>query len=129
MLTGSGLDRAHLYIGRILLNAGCDQPVIGGVADHIHIVCGLPRTISPADLIMVVKKDSSKFIKTLNESLHDFHWQGGYGIFSVSRSDLTAVRHYVRSQEEHHRKESFQDEFRRLLKESGIEFDERYVWD
>ena len=82
-----------------------------------------------ADFIRDLKRDSSKWIKEQQPALAEFHWQSGYGVFSISPSHLDAVWHYIASQEEHHRKVSFQDEFRRLCKRYGLEIDERYVWD
>ena len=77
----------------------------------------------------LLKKDSSKFVKTLSADLATFHWQDGYGLFSVSPSHVLAVREYIRNQEEHHKKESFQEEFLRILKKYKVEYDERYLWD
>jgi putative transposase len=68
-------------------------------------------------------------VKTLAKDLSDFHWQDGYGLFSVSPSHCEAVRRYILNQEEHHRKETFQEEFLRILKKYGVEYDERYLWD
>jgi hypothetical protein len=82
-----------------------------------------------AKLIEEVKKNSSKWIKEQEPTYHDFFWQSGYGAFSVSQSNVERVREYVATQEDHHRKVSFQDEFRALCRKHGIEFDERYVWD
>jgi len=76
-----------------------------------------------------LKKDSSKFVKTLDDNLRAFHWQDGYGLFSISPSHFEAVRKYILNQEEHHKKETFQDEFRRLLKKYSVSYDERYVSD
>ena len=76
-----------------------------------------------------LKRDSSKWIKTEQPRLAEFHWQAGYGAFSISPSHVDALKEYILKQEEHHRRESFQDEFRRLCKKYGIEIDERYVWD
>ena len=76
-----------------------------------------------------VKRGSSIWLKTKTQELHDFAWQNGYGIFSIGFSQIETVRNYIAGQEEHHRKVSFQDEFRELLRRYEIEFDERYVWD
>ena len=95
--------------------------------DHIHILCTLPRTITMADLVSKIKTSSSKWIKTLG--IDNFYWQDGYGIFSVSTSKITAVRKYILNQQEHHKQVDYKDEFRLFLKENGIEYDERYVWD
>jgi REP element-mobilizing transposase RayT len=102
---------------------------IGGVEDHVHILCTLARTICVADLLRELKRDSTKWIKTRDPHLAAFGWQDGYGAFSFSVSELKGLQEYVNNQESHHRKESFQDEFRRLLKLYGVEYDERYVWD
>ena len=80
-------------------------------------------------VLEAMKKDSSKFVKTLNASLADFHWQDGYGLFGVSPSHTNAVREYIEQQEQHHKKESFQEEFRRILRKYGVEIDEKSLWD
>jgi hypothetical protein len=80
-------------------------------------------------VLEVLKKDSSKFVKTLDPHLRDFHWQDGYGLFSVSPSHFAAVCNYILNQEEHHRKEVFQEEFLRLLQRYKVPYDERYLWD
>jgi REP element-mobilizing transposase RayT len=95
----------------------------------VHILCNLHRTISISKLVEELKTSSSARIKEEGELLRDFHWQNGYGAFSVSQSNVEEVRHYIENQEEHHRRRTFQEEFRLLLERHGIEFDERYVWD
>ena len=90
LLTDDVRPRVHSYLSEILRNLDCEDPHVGGVADHVHIVCALPRTLAPAEILMTTKKDSSKFIKTLGDYLKDFHWQGGYGLFSVGREQLAA---------------------------------------
>jgi REP element-mobilizing transposase RayT len=95
--------------------------------DHIHIFCTLPRTMTMADLVSKIKTSSSKWIKT--QGIDNFYWQDGYGIFSVSVSKVAAVKKYILSQPEHHKEVDCKDEFRLFLKENGIEYDERYVWD
>jgi len=87
------------------------------------------RTISVADLVRELKRDSSKWVKEQAANLGLFQWQAGYGAFSVSPSHVEPLKTYIAAQEDHHRRETFQDEFRRLLKKYGIEYDERYVWD
>jgi uncharacterized protein YbgA (DUF1722 family) len=77
----------------------------------------------------ILKKDSSKFVKTLDPGLLDFHWQDGYELFSISPSHFDAVRKYILNQGEHHKKETFQDEYVRILKKYGAPYDERYLWD
>lgn len=119
----------HGYLVGICEKQGSPSIATGGVEDHVHIACRLSKTCDVASLIMELKKGSSTWIKTQFPGLEAFHWQHGYGAFSVSPSHLEALQVYIANQEEHHRRESFQDEFRRLLKTYGIEFDERYVWD
>jgi hypothetical protein len=89
----------------------------------------LSRTCNAAEMVKEVKRGSSMWIKTKSADLQDFAWQSGYGIFSVGFSQIESVKEYIAGQEEHHRKVSFQDEFRQLLKRYEIEFDEQYVWD
>jgi putative transposase len=85
---------------------------------------------SPTTKVLeLLKKESSKFAKTLHPSLRDFHWQDGYGLFSVSPSHFEAVKEYILRQEEHHKKETFQEEYLRILKKYNAPFDERYLWD
>ena len=85
--------------------------------------------MSIADLIEAMKTSSSAWMKKQSPDLKDFYWQSGYGAFSVSPGHVEALRVYIANQEEHHRHESFQDEFRRFLEKYGIDYDERYVWD
>ena len=112
-----------------MTNLDCQPIIVGGVEDHVHLLCALSRTCNAAEMVKEVKRGSSLWIKTKNEDLKDFAWQNGYGIFSIGFSQIESVREYIAGQEEHHRKISFQDEFRQLLKRYEIEFDERYVWD
>lgn len=119
----------HNYLGGTCNTLDCPVIRVGGVADHVHILCRFGKTIKVADFVRELKRDSSKWLKTKSPSLDDFHWQKGYGAFSVSPSHVEALRRYIGNQEEHHRTESFQDEFRRLLRKYQVEYDERYVWD
>lgn len=80
-------------------------------------------------LIRELKRESSQWLKTKGPDLEQFYWQSGYGAFSISPSHVESIQQYIANQEEHHRHESFQDEFGRLLEKYGIEYDERYVWD
>jgi len=122
-------DETHAYLGGVCRNHDCPSLIIGGVEDHVHILCRFARTITVADFLRELKRDSSKWLKTKSASLADFHWQNGFGAFSISPGHVELLRKYIADQEEHHRKETFEDEFRRLLCKYGIEYDERYVWD
>jgi putative transposase len=121
--------RMHAYLATICRDAGTEFVHVGGVADHVHIVTMLPRTLSQAQLIEQIKKTSSKWIKAVDTRYRTFAWQRGYGAFSVSPSQLETVLRYVKKQPEHHRTHTFQEEYRALLRKYGIDFDERYVWD
>lgn len=94
-----------------------------------HLALRLSRTLSVADLVKEVKTASSKWLKKQDRAFTDFHWQQGYGAFSVGMSQKEALLHYIDTQEEHHRTRTFQDEYRDFLKKYGIDYDERYVWD
>ena len=122
-------ERTHAYLVGICNNQDSPSLRIGGVEDHIHILCRLSKTLDVSALIRELKRDSSKWIKEQNPRLQDFEWQAGYGAFSVSPSHVAALSKYIANQVEHHRQESFQDEFRRLCKKYGVEIDERYLWD
>jgi putative transposase len=121
--------RVHAYLATICRDLGAEPLHVGGVADHVHIVTTLPRTLSQADLVEQLKKVPSKWIKTLDARYHGFFWQRGYGAFSVSPSQLEALLQYIEAQQEHHRTRTFQEEYRELLRRHGVDFDERYVWD
>jgi REP element-mobilizing transposase RayT len=122
-------EELHRYLGGILANHGCQPVIVGGAEDHVHILAMLSRTVTAAETVKEVKRGSSLWLKTKGPDLDGFAWQNGYGIFSVGFSQVETVRDYIAGQEEHHRKVSFQDEFRSLLRKYEIKFDERYVWD
>jgi putative transposase len=122
-------ERLWAYQSRILQNLECDSITVGGVADHVHILCNLSKKFPTVKILEILKKDSSKFAKTLDSHLREFHWQDGYGLFSVSPSHVEAVRKYILNQEEHHKKETFQEEYLRILKKYHAPFDERFLWD
>ena len=116
------------YIGGILKNNSSPLLAAGGTSDHIHLLVSQSKNIALSLLIQDVKKDSSIWIKTQSEIFKDFHWQDGYGAFSVSKSEVPRVKLYIANQKEHHRKQTFQEELINLLEEHGIKYDERYLW-
>lgn len=122
-------EELHRYMGGIFKRRDCQPIVVGGVEDHVHLLSLLSRTCAPAELVKEVKRGSSLWIKDRDPTLRTFAWQNGYGMFSIGFSQIEQVQRYVAKQEDRHRKASFQDEFRSLLKKYAIEFDERYVWD
>lgn len=119
----------HSFIGGILNGRDCQAIIVGGVEDHVHLLCTLSRTCDAASLIKEVKRGSALWLKTKSPDLGNFAWQNGYGIFSIGVSQIETARRYIAAQEERHRKVSFQDEYRQLLHRYAIEFEERYVWD
>ena len=122
-------ERVHAFLATLCRARDCGAYRVGGTNDHVHLICRLSRTITISKLIEDLKRESSKWIKTLGAEYTAFHWQKGYGAFSLSRSHLDTAIAYVENQVEHHRTVSFQDEFRELLRRYEVEFDERYVWD
>lgn len=113
----------------VLQNLACPAELINSVEDHAHILFQLSRTASISQVVEDVKKSSSRWIKTQGARFGEFAWQAGYGVFAVSESNVPAVREYIAQQREHHRRTSFQDEYRAFLKKHCVSFDERYVWD
>ena len=122
-------EQLHSYLGGICNNLECQPLKIGGYTDHVHILCMLSKKIALMKLVEEVKSHSSKWVKTLDESLSNFYWQDGYGAFSVNPAEVGRVITYITNQHEHHSKKSYQDEYRALLKKYAMEYDERYVWD
>jgi putative transposase len=129
LLTDAVREPLHSYLAVVLTDLGCRSTLINSVEDHVHVLLELARTVAVSTTVEVMKKSSSKWIKGQGPEFSAFAWQAGYGAFSVSESNLLAVRDYVADQREHHRKQSFQDEFRALLEKHGVTFDEHYVWD
>ncbi len=129
LLHAAARPRVWAYLAGILQNLGCAEVTVGGVADHVHILCNLSKRHPTAVLMEELKRDSSKWVKQEFLDLKDFYWQTGYGLFAVSHSHRDAVRHYIESQEEHHRKEDFKTEFLRILNKYHAQYDEKYLWD
>ena len=119
----------HAYLGGVSKTLECPSLIVGGVEDHVHMLCRFGRTITQADWVKEVKRVSNIWLKEQGPDYADFEWQGGYSDFSVSKSNLEQVTHYISAQDEHHKKVTFQDELRALLRRHDVEFDERYVWD
>jgi len=122
------LERMHNYIGQLVNTTGCQIVRVGGIEDHVHIVCLLSRNESVAHLVEEVKRNSSRWIKTIDARYEKFAWQGGYAVFSVSQSVVDKTVAYVNNQREHHKKVSFHDEYLSFLKLYHVEYDERYVF-
>lgn len=120
-------EHLHAYITGTLQNLHCPSLRTGGTTDHVHTLFSLARTSTVAEVVEAVKKSSSKWMK--QQGTEKFSWQAGYGAFSVSESQVRTVVDYISRQEEHHRRLTFQDEFRAFLRRYEIAYDERYVWD
>jgi REP element-mobilizing transposase RayT len=121
--------RVHAYLATIVRSFDSPWVVVGGVADHVHILFDMGKHHAAVSFVEQTKRESSKFVKTLGDSYKSFFWQRGYGMFSVGPADRDEAEAYVRNQEEHHRAKSYQDEFRAMLRRYGVEYDEQYVWD
>jgi len=119
-------DELHSYIAQSCRNHGCFSVIVGGVEDHVHITCTLPRTITVSKLLEEIKSCSSKWMK---EFVPTFQWQRGYGAFSISPSHHKRVVEYISTQKEHHKELSFKDEFRKLCDKYEIEYNETYLWE
>jgi putative transposase len=117
----------HAYIGGIVRNRRGDLLAAGGIPDHIHLLVRLPADRAVSDTVRDIKAVSSGWRHETGDT--SFFWQGGYGAFTVSRSVIDAVAGYIERQEEHHRRQTFQDEFIEMLKRHGVEYNERYLWD
>lgn len=121
-------ERLWPFMGGIAREHGMKTLAIGGVEDHVHFLLSLPTSISLAKAIQLIKGGSSKWVHDSFPEHRDFSWQEGYGAFSIGISQRDDTVSYIRSQAEHHRKKTFQEEFVAFLKRHGIEYDERYLW-
>ncbi|MCI0660080.1 MAG: IS200/IS605 family transposase [Acidobacteria bacterium] len=129
LITESIETELYKYLGGIFRNSQCPALLVGGDKDHIHALFVLSRTCSLAELVKEVKASSSKWIKGNGDEFQHFQWQAGYGAFSIGQSSVEDLKHYIANQKEHHRRASFEHEFRVLCRKYNIEIDERYVWD
>lgn len=118
------------YIAAILHDE-CSSPakIIGGVEDHIHLLISLSRTQTIAHVVEMIKKRSSRWIKSKGDKYRDFGWQTGYGVFSVSHSGIPAVTQYIVDQKKHHARRGFREEFLGMLQKHELDYDENYLWD
>jgi putative transposase len=121
--------RLFAYLGGIVKDKGCVLSAAGGMPDHVHLLVSLSREVSVADLLRVVKANSSRWIHETYPQMGAFAWQEGYGVFSVSYSNIDNVKNYLANQEEHHRHRTFQEEFTAFLEKHHIPYDECYVFD
>ena len=121
-------SRVWAYIGGVARAHKMTALQVGGIEDHIHALVMAPAALAPSQIAQYLKGDSSKWIHEEFPELRGFAWQDGYGAFTVSKSNLPDVIHYIESQREHHKRRTFQEEYLDFLNKHGIDYDERYVW-
>jgi len=120
-------SRLHAYLAEVGRDLGCEAYRVGGVADHVHLALTLPRTLTQSALVKKLKIASNHWLGNLDKRYAGFSWQRGYGIFSVGKSQLGDLVAYIDGQEKHHRRRTFQEEFRELVNRYDVKFDEAYV--
>ncbi len=120
------LNRVFAYIGGIIKTNEGIPFCVGGRPDHIHILASLSKSMSIVDFVRIIKINSSKWIKTIDEKYKFFAWQDGYGAFSVSPSLIEKTVNYIQKQEEHHQKRTFEEEYKLFLDAYGVEYNEKY---
>ena len=115
-------------IGNLINENNCKTIIVNGVNDHVHCFLGLKPVVSVSELMKAVKAKSSKFVNDRKLTRERFEWQEGYGVFSYSQSQVDGVYKYILNQEEHHRKQTFRDEYLSILKDFKIAYDEQYIF-
>jgi putative transposase len=128
LIRDSFRDELEKYIAGIVRNEGGVLIGIGGMPDHVHLITKFKPDRSVAEMVRLIKANSSKWVNEEHGDPGRFAWQLGYGAFSVSQSQLEALKAYVANQKAHHQSRSFQDEFREFLIKHGVEFVEQYLW-
>lgn len=123
------IERMHAYLGQLINKTGCQSIAVGGINDHIHALRSLSRSETVAHLVEEMKRNSSRWIKTLSPRYASFAWQGGYAAFSVSQSVIDKTVAYISNQKEHHAKVEFNDELKKFMDIYQIKYDERYVFE
>ena len=122
------IERVHSYIGQLVNTTGCYVIQVGGIGNHVHILFLLSKNVSISHVVEEVKRNSSRWIKSIAPHYAKFEWQGGYAAFSVSRSVVDKTLQYINNQREHHAKRSFRDEYIDFLKLYDIDYNEKYVF-
>ncbi len=118
-------EKLWAYLDGIAKNHRLALLAVGGIADHVHLLVGIPQTMTLASAVNCLKANSSRWLR---EHGNNFEWQKGYGAFSVSPSQVPLVKQYIRAQAEHHAKHTFEEEFVSLLKKCGVHYDPKYVF-
>ena len=120
--------RMFQYIAQLINSTGCITVIVGGMNDHIHVLCLLSREVTISHLVEEIKRNSSRWIKTIAQKYKHFEWQGGYAAFSVSKSVVDETFKYIQNQKEHHKKRTFEEEYIQFLKLYDVEYNEKYVF-
>jgi len=129
LLTPEVVPRIYDYIGGIIREIHGIPIILGGYTEHTHVLCALASTMAISDALRTIKAGSSKWIHQTNPSMKNFAWQEGYGAFSISVTGLDRVKAYILDQNEHHQRQTFQEEFLEFLHRHNIPYDERYIWE
>lgn len=120
--------RLHAYIVGICSNLESTALAIGGMENHVHLLVNLSKNVALSAFMMTLKKESSRWIKTASGAYADFHWQDGYGAFTVGESQVEAVTEYIRNQKERHKTVSFEEELLAFAQRYGVAYDPQYLW-
>lgn len=127
IITDAYQSRLYDYLGGTIRGLGGISLALNGMEDHVHLLAKLRPDRALSDVLRELKANASGWMHDVFPELKDFSWQRGYGAFTVSQSQVEEVRKYIAAQQEHHRKQSFRDEFIRFLQANGVEYDERYI--
>ncbi len=122
-------QRVWAYIGGIAGHHEIVAVQVGGIENHIHVLIMAKPKFAPSQIVQWIKGESSRWIHETFPNLRSFEWQDGFGVFSVSKSNVPEVVEYIKNQREHHAKQTFEDEYVSLLRLHGVDYDERYVFD
>ena len=118
----------YAYLGGVCSNHESPALAIGGIENHVHLLVSLSKNSALSDFLMMLKKDSSLWIKTKGAAYCDFYWQDGYGAFSVGQSQVRTVTRYIHEQKQRHKNITFEEELMTIAKRYGVEFDPRFLW-
>lgn len=129
LITPNLKNRLYPYMAAIIKEIGCKPIIINGMPDHVHVFVGFNPKNAISDFVRDLKNNTSKFIFDQKLLPAKFAWQQGYGAFSYAQSQIDAVHKYIEKQEEHHKKQSFKDEYLNFLKAFKIDFEEQYLFD
>jgi len=121
-------QQMHCYLAGAFNQIGSPAIEVGGVEDHAHILCLLSRNHSLSEMVGKAKANSSSWAKAQGGMCLKFSWQSGYGAFSIDESQINSLQQYIRGQVEHHRRRTFQEEYREILTRYHVDYDDRYVW-